>query len=59
MPIERILRVSSLQDADDADREDLALMTLEERMSRVEAIRRRWLDEASTERGLERVLPVC
>jgi hypothetical protein len=54
--IERILRVCSLKDADEADREDLARKSLEERISRVEAIRQKWLDEAAAERGLERVL---
>jgi hypothetical protein len=57
--IERLIRVADLHDDDAADVEDLVGMTVEERISRVEAIRRMHIHEDPTHGRLDRVLAVA
>jgi hypothetical protein len=55
--IERIVRVaSSFEEADELDRQDVAAMSFEERISGVERLRRVWFGEDRAESRLERVL---
>jgi len=58
--IERVVRIaSSFAEADRMDREDLAALTLEERISGVERLRREWFGEGRAQPRLERVLAVA
>jgi hypothetical protein len=55
--IERIVRVAgSFEEAEALDREDVAAMSFEERISGVERLRRVWFGEDRAESRLERVL---
>jgi hypothetical protein len=57
--IERIIRVAdSFEEAAELDRQDVASMSFEERISGVERLRRSWFGEDRAESRLERVL-VC
>jgi len=57
--MEPVLRVAkSFREAAEIDRRDIAALSLEERISLVEAIRRKHFDESGAESRLERVL-VC
>jgi hypothetical protein len=55
--IERLVRVAnSFEEADEIDRQDVAAMSFEERISGVERLRRVWFGEDRAESRLERVL---
>jgi hypothetical protein len=55
--IERVVRVAaSFREAEKMDREDLAVMTFEERISAVERLRRERFGEDRAESRLDRVL---
>jgi hypothetical protein len=55
--IERIIRTAnSFEEAAELDRDDVAAMSLEERISGVERLRRIWLLENRAESRLDRVL---
>jgi hypothetical protein len=55
--IERVVRVAnSFREAERMDRDDLATMSLEERISMVERLRRDRFGEGRAESGLDRVL---
>jgi hypothetical protein len=55
--IERVIRVaSSFEEAEELDRQDVAAMSFEERISGVERLRRVWFGEDRAQSTLERVL---
>ncbi|MCC6556275.1 MAG: hypothetical protein IT372_25220 [Polyangiaceae bacterium] len=55
--IERIIRTAqSFEEADEIDRQDVAAMSFEERISGVERLRRIWFGEDRAESRLDRVL---
>jgi hypothetical protein len=55
--IERIVRVAkSFDEAREMDREDVAALSFEERISGVERLRREWFGEDRAESRLDRVL---
>ncbi|MEI7893789.1 MAG: hypothetical protein WCI05_11895 [Myxococcales bacterium] len=57
---EKVLRVAStFSEVEAMDREDLARLTFEERISAVETLRRVWFGEDRPESRLERVLVVA
>jgi hypothetical protein len=54
---ERVLRTANgFAEADELDRQDVARMTFEERISEVERLRRIWFGEDRAESRLDRVL---
>jgi hypothetical protein len=58
--IKRILRVAkSFAEAREMDRDDVAAMSFEERISGVERLRREWFGEDRAESRLDRVLVVA
>ncbi len=55
--IERILRVAhSFEEVEEFDRQDMARLSLEERVSAVEQLRRIWFGEAKAQSRLDRIL---
>jgi endonuclease/exonuclease/phosphatase family metal-dependent hydrolase len=55
--IERILRAAqSFEEVEKLDRQDMARLSLEERVSAVEQMRRTWFGEAPTQSRLDRIL---
>ena len=55
--VERILRAAhSFEEVEEFDRQDMARLSLEERVSAVEQLRRTWFGEAPTQSRLDRIL---
>jgi hypothetical protein len=55
--VERILRAAhSFEEVEEFDRQDMARLSLEERVSAVEQLRRTWFGEARAQSRLDRIL---